>query len=199
MQTRSEETRLKILTAAQDLFGKAGYDATGVSEICAGAGVSKGAFYHHFPSKQAVFSAILDVWLERLNNRMLSARLAENNVPDGLVAMAGQTNAIFRISKDHYALFFEFWMQAIRHPEIWQAAIAPYQHFQEIIAGVLQSGISEGSIDPSINPADGAHVLVALALGLLLQAFFDPHGAAWEEITGQGVHMLLTGISRRPI
>ena len=54
-QQRSEETRARILAAALDRFARYGYDATGVAEICRAAGVSKGAFYHHFPSKQAAF------------------------------------------------------------------------------------------------------------------------------------------------
>ena len=60
MQARSHETRSRILQSAIDLFSKEGYDATGVAEICTAAGVSKGAFYHHFPTKQALFLALLD-------------------------------------------------------------------------------------------------------------------------------------------
>ena len=50
-QKRGEETRSRILDAAQGCFVQHGYDATGVAEICRSAGLSKGAFYHHFPSK----------------------------------------------------------------------------------------------------------------------------------------------------
>ena len=59
MQQRSEETRTHILKAALDLFSKNGYDATSVANICQAAGVSKGAFYHHFASKHSVFQALL--------------------------------------------------------------------------------------------------------------------------------------------
>ena len=63
MQTRSQETKNQILGAAYQLFSQSGYDATGVAEICQAAGVSKGAFYYHFPSKQAVFLELMDNWL----------------------------------------------------------------------------------------------------------------------------------------
>ena len=67
MQQRSEETRTRLLEAAVRLFAQQGYDASGVAEICAAAGVSKGAFYHHFESKQALFLALLEEWLARLD------------------------------------------------------------------------------------------------------------------------------------
>ena len=64
-QQRSEETRARILHAALECFSRTGYDASGVAEICAAAGVSKGAFYHHFPTKQAVFIELLNFWAKR--------------------------------------------------------------------------------------------------------------------------------------
>ena len=199
MQLRSEETRQKILSSATRLFSLNGYDATGVAEICETAGVSKGAFYHHFPSKQDVFLNILNAWLDQLSREMQKARLTTPNVPESLVAMAGLTNQVFQMSKNHYSLFFEFWIQAMRHPEIWQAAIAPYHRFQTWMAAVLQSGINEGSVDPTISSDDTSRILIAMVLGLLLQAFFDPHAANWGEVTESGIRTLVTGFSQRPL
>ncbi|MGE5603191.1 MAG: TetR/AcrR family transcriptional regulator, partial [Nitrososphaerales archaeon] len=62
-QQRADQTREHLLTAASHLFTRYGYDATGVAEICDDAGVSTGAFYHHFPSKQALFLALLQQWV----------------------------------------------------------------------------------------------------------------------------------------
>ncbi len=66
MQARSEETRTHILEAALRRFANHGYSAASVDEICAEAGVSKGAFYHHFPSKQALFLELLNEWLDKI-------------------------------------------------------------------------------------------------------------------------------------
>jgi hypothetical protein len=52
-QRRGEETHNRILDAALEAFARYGYDATGVAEICRRADVTKGGFYHHFPSKWA--------------------------------------------------------------------------------------------------------------------------------------------------
>ncbi len=50
--SRTEATRARLLEAARDVIRAKGYAATTVDDICAAAGVTKGAFFHHFPSKE---------------------------------------------------------------------------------------------------------------------------------------------------
>ena len=59
-QARSEATRQKILDAAIDLFSQVGYAAAGLGEIIERAGMTKGALYHHFDSKEALATAIIE-------------------------------------------------------------------------------------------------------------------------------------------
>ena len=54
------DTRQKIITAARDLMLARSYNATSVDEICAAAGVSKGSFYHFFPTKEELGLAVLE-------------------------------------------------------------------------------------------------------------------------------------------
>lgn len=60
LQARAEATRQNILDAAIELFDEVGYAKTGLADIMARADVTKGAFYYHFPSKEAVATAIID-------------------------------------------------------------------------------------------------------------------------------------------
>lgn len=59
-QARAEATRRRIIDAAVDLFIEPGYGEAGLAEILARADVTKGAFYYHFESKEAVAAAIID-------------------------------------------------------------------------------------------------------------------------------------------
>jgi AcrR family transcriptional regulator len=59
-QARSEVTRRKIIDAAVDLFNDVGYFNTGLGDIIERAGMTKGALYHHFSSKEALAVAIVD-------------------------------------------------------------------------------------------------------------------------------------------
>src|SRR5262245_18053742 len=53
-----DRTRTLLIGAASQLFGTSGYDRTSVDQIIKQAGVSKGAFYHHFASKEEILDAV---------------------------------------------------------------------------------------------------------------------------------------------
>jgi TetR/AcrR family transcriptional regulator, transcriptional repressor for nem operon len=62
--TSSGGARSKLLDAAISIIRKKGYAATSVDELCAWAGVTKGAFFHHFPSKDSLAVAAANHWSE---------------------------------------------------------------------------------------------------------------------------------------
>ena len=124
-QPRGDETRARILMAASECFTRSGYDATGVAEICAQAGVSKGAFYHHFEGKQAVFLALLARWLEGLDATMQSARSLGETAPQRLEGLAGMVEQVLEAAAGQIPMFLEFWRQAAHEPHVWQATIEP--------------------------------------------------------------------------
>ena len=58
--TRSSRVRERILDAASQLIMQDGFSATSVDAVLASAGASKGAFFHHFPSKEALGCAVVE-------------------------------------------------------------------------------------------------------------------------------------------
>jgi TetR/AcrR family transcriptional regulator, transcriptional repressor for nem operon len=58
------EARGRILEAATRLIRQQGFSATSVDDLCAAAGVTKGAFFHHFASKEALGVAVVEHWTE---------------------------------------------------------------------------------------------------------------------------------------
>lgn len=197
MQQRSLETRNKILETATELFSKSGYDATGVAEICQLAGVSKGAFYHHFSTKQALFMALLDSYLNSLESGFNQMRQDSHGVPKVIIQMAEITGSLFQAADIHLPIFLEFWTQANHDPQIWETAISPYRRFQSYFADMIQEGIDEGSIAP-VDPQLAARVLVSLAIGMLMQSLFDPQITSWQDEARQSMELLMNGIIRRP-
>lgn len=66
IQARAEATRKRIIEAAVRLFTDLGYGDTGLADVMHRAEVSKGAFYYHFESEEALASAIIDEGVARL-------------------------------------------------------------------------------------------------------------------------------------
>jgi len=192
-QQRSEETRGNILDAAVRRFALSGYDAASVDEICADAGVSKGAFYHHFPTKQAVFLALLEGWLRTVDLGLDSLR--QPTVPETFVQMTQLLPVIFAAADERLPMFLEFWAQASRDETVWAATIAPYRHYKEYFADLLRDGIAEGSLK-QVDAEAAAQVILSLAVGLFLQGVLDPQGADWPKVAEQSVQTLMNGLSK---
>lgn len=193
MQERSKETHDGIMAAALEQFARNGYDATSVLQICQAAGVSKGAFYHHFPSKQALFLELLDTWLNILDEQFNLIRVQATSIPDALITMTDLTGEIYRSAGGNLPMFLEFWNQAQHNPEIWQSVINPYRRYQCYFAEMIQEGIHEGSLK-AIDPQMTAQVMVAMAVGLLLQGLLDPQGADWQQVTKHGFQLILNDL-----
>lgn len=192
-QQRAEETRGRILDAAVRKLALAGYDAASVDDICAEAGVSKGAFYHHFPTKQAMFLALMQGWLTTIDMRMDA--VGADTVPETLIQMTDLLPGIFAAAEDRLPMFLEFWLQASRDETVWKAMIAPYHHFQEQFARLVQDGIAEGSLK-SIDSQVAAQVILSLAVGLVLQGVLDPRGANWEKTARESMQILMNGLAK---
>ena len=189
-QRRGEETRAHILRIAEECFSQQGYDATGVAEICRRAGLSKGAFYHHFSSKQAVFGELLDRWLSGLDRQLATAHMEGSTIPDALLSIARRVRLVFQAADGKLPMFLEFWTKAARDPVVWQATIAPHQRYQAFFRDMVDAGIVQGTLR-SVDPVVAAQAIVSLGVGLLLQGLLDPHGADWGQTAEEGMKMLL--------
>ena len=195
MQARSEETRARILANALTRFGQQGYDATGVAEICAAAAVSKGAFYHHFDSKQAVFLRLLEDWLRALDADLSGALAEAPNVTEGLLGMAARARDVFSSADGRLAIFLEFWAQARKDPEVWRKVIEPFRRYRETFAAIVRRGMEEGTLR-AVDPDLAALALVSLAVGIVMQGLFDPRGAEWDRVAQDAVRLMIEGMGR---
>src|SRR5260370_38007771 len=87
-RTRREEyteaTRQALLAAGRDAFAGEGYQAAGIEAISRAARVTRGAFYHHFEDKKALFDAVVVVMQEEATARIGERAPAQRKIWDRL-------------------------------------------------------------------------------------------------------------------
>lgn len=191
MQQRSEETKTRIMDSAIKLFSTRGFAAASVDDICDEAGISKGAFYHHFESKQALFLALLDSWLQTIENAIEASK--DKTVPETFMQMTEAFPYIFETAGEGLPMFLEFWLQASRDKKIWDASIAPYRRYHKYFTSLIKKGVEEGSF-VEVDPELASRMIVATAMGLLLQSLLDPKGAKWEKVARDSTNLLINNL-----
>jgi AcrR family transcriptional regulator len=191
MQQRSEETKTKILDAAIKLFSTRGFATASVDDICEEAGISKGAFYHHFESKQSLFLALLDGWLQAIDSAIEASK--DKTAPETFMQMTEAFPYIFETAGDGLPMFLEFWLQASRDKTIWDVSIAPYRRYHKYFTKLIKKGVDEGSF-VEVDPELASRMIVATAMGLLLQSLLDPKGAKWEKVARDSTDLLINSL-----
>jgi len=119
---RREQTRTALLDATIDCLVEVGYARTSVPEICARAGVSKGAVQHHFTAKAELMAAAVEHLTTKLR-RQLAASL--DDLPGGGSGVAAAIDLLWAgYSGTLSTAVTELWVAARTDPEL-RAAIRP--------------------------------------------------------------------------
>jgi AcrR family transcriptional regulator len=195
-QARGEQTRAQILDAAEKSIARQGYSATSVDDICQAAGVTKGGFYHHFSSKQALFLELVESWLSKLDVRLEAVGADAATVPERLLRMGKLGGEVFQQRSGQLRILLEFWEQAAHDPMVWEAATAPFRRYQDSLAALIESGIAEGTLQ-RVDARIAGQTIVSLGVGLILQGVLDPQGSDWGQVVQESLRMLVDGLRRR--
>jgi hypothetical protein len=134
-------------------------------------------------------------WLEDLDQQLDAFQTSMTSVPEGLHSMTGLMGAVMEVGGDQLPMYLEFWSRATRDPRVWQETIEPFHRYHAFFGSMIQTGMEEGSIR-EVNPDHAARVLVAFAVGLLMQGLLEPEGADWAQVADLGMDMLMHGLMK---
>jgi AcrR family transcriptional regulator len=141
-----DATRQRILDAAEEVFAEKGYHGTVVEDIIRVAKTSKGGFYFHFPSKQGIFLALIDLLAPKLMAAVDRAMEREETP-------AGKVDAALRMALEqfsrHRRLSKILLVEAVGLGHGFDEKIAEVRgQFAAMIRRYLDLAIAEGVIEP---------------------------------------------------
>ncbi len=173
---RRTETRAAIVRIAKRLFGDRGFAATTMDDIAAGAKVAKGAVYHHFKTKEAVFEAVFD---EASHELVAEVDRVARGETDALAAMAAGTQAYFAAcGKGAMEQIILRDGPAVLGWERWRAIDS--KHF----GGKIPRGLS-AAMDSGLIARQPIEPLARLLLGAVTEAAVACAGSADIKKTGE--------------
>ncbi len=172
-----EARRQQILDAAEACFSREGFHQTSMQDICREAGLSPGAVYRYFSSKEEIIAASCQA-CQQANMDFIQSVTAGGNSAIGMLDQLVDEG--FSILADpqalgHLRMNIQLWAEAQRSPQIMDAYRETHQKTcQDALTGILVQGQESGEIDPELDATSMARILGSTFLGLLLQKSLEP-------------------------
>lgn len=163
--------RERLMKAATDLFRRQGYAGTSVDDICRAAGVTKGAFFHHFPVKEDLAEACLHAWDGAAREMAARAPWAASDDPvERVLGMMDQYAAMFDSPTALASCLAGTTVQEVSesHPRLREAAHACFVGGEEFLATNLAAAAKSRGV--TLDAPAMARLWMAALQGSLLLA-----------------------------
>ena len=188
--------RERLLDAAAEVFAERGYRASSVEDIATAAGLTKGAVYWNFDSKEDVFFALIE---ERVDHRARELMGVTEHAPREAATAPLISRGVSSFADEQQALVLllhEYWSLAVRDDDLRVALRgAPGIAACTPRAGALSPARTTGV--PLTVPAESlAAGIIALATGVAQERIADPAGVS-EDLLGEMLSLLYDGLVHR--
>ncbi|WP_433888553.1 TetR/AcrR family transcriptional regulator [Streptomyces sp. CA-111067] len=140
----------RLLAEATRLFAERGYDRTSVQEIVEAAGVTKGALYHYFGSKDDLLHEIYGRVLRLQTERLDAIAARDTDVADRLAEAAVDVVVTSIENLDDTKIFFRSMHQLA--PEKQKAVRAERRRYHEMFRTLIEEGQRDGHFRPELRP-----------------------------------------------
>ncbi len=175
-RTRKVEPE-RIVDAAAAVFARKGFFKTIMADIASEAGIGKGTLYEYFRSKDDLFFAVFERFMDDTRRAAMQSALSSGASAAGrLTAIGEAVTGAWPELKSAYSLTMEFWAAAAssRHRKRFKDAFKQgYRRYRTLVADMITDGVRSGEFRADTDAEAVAAVLVGAWDALLLQAWFD--------------------------
>lgn len=188
----SAERRTQIIEAAMACFTRKGYTNTTMDDIVAESGLSKGAIYWYFHSKDDLFTTAMTSLFEDWGQEAIAALVQHETTSEKLRA-GGRVMAGFCCkAQGLFGLFLEFWAQSDRREKVGQFWADVLIQYEKVIAAAIDEGVQNGEFKP-VDAENLVWAIMAAYDGLAAYVMLIP-GLDLERVSEVFVETLLGGL-----
>jgi AcrR family transcriptional regulator len=172
---RTAETRARLLQAAAEVYALRGFGGATLDEVAAHAGLTKGAVYHHFGSKENLLLALMEEYLAGQLTAQLALFDRERSTWERPLAGSEDWMGRLNAHPDRFRLFVELWSYAQRDDRLrrhlagaLRTLHATFTHFAVV------SAADAGLQPPPVVTEQFANVMLGLGVGLSMLKLTEP-------------------------
>jgi AcrR family transcriptional regulator len=166
---QSEHTREALISRCLSLFAERGFSSTSVDDIASAAGVTKGAMYWHFASKDEIFLTILDRIRERWQAVVLAHVSAQTSPEAQIARLFDAYSELFQESPE-ICLFLQQ-VTLDRQNKASAARVAKvFASTARFIARIVDAGKAQGVMRRDVDSLTTAHMILGMLAGASQQA-----------------------------
>lgn len=202
-QGQTPDTRERIIASAARVFGQKGFQRASLDQVAADAGLTKGAIYWHFKSKNDLYFALLDSRFQRDTSTMRGS-VAEMAAASGNTSVVKLMAAAFSsglqqatTDPDWPRLFVEVMGQS-REPEVRDRIAQFYEQGWEFVGRMVRDMQAAGLVRHDIDPDMMATFWFALGDGLVLAWLSQPDRIDFPALSEGILDMMWRGIAPTP-
>ena len=199
MQTRlpTEERQAEIVAAALNLAQEVSPASITTSGIAAAIGVTQGAVFKHFPTKDAIWLAAMTWVREQLLGRLDEAARSAPSAIKGLEALFHAHVAFVVAHPGVPRVIFHELQQPADSP-VKQEVRALLQTYRKLLLALLQDGVTAGDFAAELDQDAAATLFVGIVQGLVMQALLTGKPGAMKAQAAKVFALYLRGLRSAP-
>ncbi len=195
---RRAQTRTRLLHAAAEVYASQGFGGATLDDVAAQAGLTKGAVYDHFGSKENLLLALMEEYLAGQVAAQLALFDSERTASER--PLAGSENWMARLHErpDRFRLFVELWTHAQRDERLRRHLAGALHTLHATFAGFAATSAAEAGVPPPAGaPEQFANVTLGLGIGLAMLKLTDPETIP-DGLLGTVLSMLIRTLQSDP-
>lgn len=194
----ADERRATILSAALELFSRRGFSGTTVRQLARKAGVTEAVLYQHFPSKEALFNAILERRMDENRRSFFPVEIAKTKQDQVLLETIIGTY-LKRYTEDSSFMRILLFSALEGHALAQEYVRGPMQEFFDFFGSYLEERMKDGAMKNMDGELASRLIMgMAFAFTLLREVLRDPKAQDMhpEDVTKAMVDLICNGLGR---